>query len=61
MSNKDSRDIFIKRNAIIKSLRTDLEEQKFLEVETPMMHPIPGGANAKPFETHHNALDKNYI
>ena len=58
MSNKDSRDIFIKRNAIIKSLRSDLEEQKFLEVETPMMHPIPGGANAKPFETHHNALDK---
>ena len=58
MSNKDSRDTFIKRNAMIKSLRTDLEEQKFLEVETPMMHPIPGGANAKPFETHHNALDK---
>ena len=58
MSNKESRDIFIKRNAMIKSLRSDLEEQKFLEVETPMMHPIPGGANAKPFETHHNALDK---
>lgn len=58
MSNKDSREIFIKRNAMIKSLRADLEQEKFLEVETPMMHPIPGGANAKPFETHHNALDK---
>ena len=58
MSNKESREIFTKRNAIIKSLRHDLEAEKFLEVETPMMHPIPGGANAKPFETHHNALDK---
>jgi lysyl-tRNA synthetase class 2 len=58
MSNKDSREIVTKRNAIIKSLRHDLEAEKFLEVETPMMHPIPGGANAKPFETHHNALDK---
>ena len=58
MSNKDSREIFIKRNAMIKSLRADLEQEKFLEVETSMMHPIPGGANAKPFETHHNALDK---
>ena len=42
---------------MIKSLRADLEQKNFL-VETPMMHPIPGGANAKPFETHHNALDK---
>ena len=58
MSNPESREVFIKRNKIIKSLRTNLESNGFLEVETPMMHPIPGGANARPFETHHNALDK---
>ncbi len=59
MSNKESRDIFIKRNKIVQSIRKNLEEAGFLEVETPMMHPIPGGANAKPFKTHHNALDKD--
>ncbi len=58
MSNKESRDIFIKRNKIVQSMRKNLEDAGFLEVETPMMHPIPGGANAKPFRTHHNALDK---
>ena len=58
MSNKDSREIFVKRNKIIQSIRKNLEEAGYLEVETPMMHPIPGGANAKPFKTHHNALDK---
>ena len=58
MSNKDSREVFVKRNKIIQSIRKNLEEAGFLEVETPMMHPIPGGANAKPFKTHHNALDK---
>ncbi len=58
MSNKDSREVFVKRNKIIQSIRKNLEEAGYLEVETPMMHPIPGGANAKPFKTHHNALDK---
>ena len=58
MSNPESRELFVKRNKIIQSLRKNLEEEGFLEVETPMMHPIPGGANARPFETHHNALDK---
>ena len=58
MSNKDSRKVFVKRNKIVQSIRKNLEEAGFLEVETPMMHPIPGGANAKPFKTHHNALDK---
>ena len=58
MSNKDSREVFVKRNEIIQSIRKNLEEAGYLEVETPMMHPIPGGANAKPFKTHHNALDK---
>ena len=58
MSNKDSREVFVKRNKIIQSIRKNLEEAGYLEVETPMMHPIPGGANAKPFKTHHNAVDK---
>ena len=47
MSNKDSREVFVKRNKIVQSIRKNLEEAGFLEVETPMMHPIPGGANAK--------------
>ena len=58
MSNPESRELFVKRNKIIQSLRANLESEGYLEVETPMMHPIPGGANARPFETHHNALDK---
>lgn len=58
MSSQESRELFVKRNKIIQSLRKNLESEGFLEVETPMMHPIPGGANARPFETHHNALDK---
>ena len=58
MSNKESRETFVKRNKIIESIRNNMVAQNFLEVETPMMHPIPGGANARPFKTHHNALDK---
>jgi len=54
--NPDVRDIFFKRSQIIQSIRTFLLGHDFLEVETPMMQAIPGGAEAAPFTTHHNAL-----
>lgn len=57
ITNLDSRQTFILRSKIIQSMRRYLNEQGFLEVETPMLHSIPGGAAARPFETHHNALD----
>ncbi|MCP4692248.1 MAG: lysine--tRNA ligase [Desulfobacterales bacterium] len=55
--NADVRDIFIKRSKLIHSIRNFFLARDFLEVETPMMQPIPGGAEATPFSTHHNALD----
>ncbi|MEE4606794.1 MAG: lysine--tRNA ligase [Desulfobacteraceae bacterium] len=54
--NADTRDIFIKRSQIIQQIRDFFLDRDFLEVETPMMQPIPGGAEAAPFKTHHKAL-----
>ncbi len=56
MSNEESREKFLKRSLIVSSLRHYLEERHFIEVETPMLHPIPGGALARPFVTRHNVL-----
>ena len=58
MSNDEPKKVFLNRTKIIESLRNALKTRDFLEVETPMMHPIPGGAVARPFVTKHNALDR---
>ncbi|WP_230971625.1 lysine--tRNA ligase [Nitrogeniibacter aestuarii] len=55
--NEESRFTFVARSRMVQSIRNYMVHAGFLEVETPMMHPIPGGAAAKPFTTHHNALD----
>ena len=52
------RDTFVKRAKIIRGLRDHLDNLGFLEVETPVLQPLYGGANARPFSTHHNALDQ---
>jgi len=57
ITNDDARETFMRRSKIIQAIREFMTGHGFLEVETPMMHPIPGGAAAKPFATHHNALD----
>jgi lysyl-tRNA synthetase class 2 len=57
ITNDDSRQVFLLRSRILTAIRNVMTAADFLEVETPMMHPIPGGAAAKPFTTHHNALD----
>jgi len=57
ITNPASRDVFVKRSQIVQAVREFFVARGYLEVETPMMHPIPGGAAARPFVTQHNALD----
>ena len=57
IANPQVKEIFKKRSLLIKSIREFFDKRGFLEVETPILQPIPGGANARPFVTHHNALD----
>ncbi len=58
ITDDTSRQRFVARSKAVSGIRDFMVQHGFLEVETPMLHPIPGGANARPFETHHNALDQ---
>lgn len=59
--SEETRQTFIDRSKVVAAIRSFMLDNEFLEVETPMLHPIPGGASAKPFTTHHNALDMQMV
>jgi lysyl-tRNA synthetase class 2 len=60
MMSKETREIFEKKSIFWETIRAELKEHKFLEVDTPILEAIPGGAEAEPFVTHHNALDRDF-
>jgi lysyl-tRNA synthetase class 2 len=60
MIYKETRDIFVKKNIFWQTIRTFLAKQSFLEVQTPVLESVPGGADAEPFITHHNAMNRNF-
>ncbi len=60
LANEETRERFVRRAKMMATLRTELNSRGFLEIETPSLHPIPGGTSARPFMTHHNALDTDF-
>lgn len=60
LANKETRDIFVKKNIFWQTVRNFLAKEGFLEVQTPVLEDVPGGADAQPFVTHHNALDRDF-
>jgi lysyl-tRNA synthetase, class II len=59
--NRETREIFLKKNIFWKTIREYMSKEGFLEVDTPVLEAVPGGADAKPFVTHHNALDRDFF
>jgi lysyl-tRNA synthetase class 2 len=60
LANQETRELFMKKNLFWQTVRSLLSNEKFLEVQTPVLEHIPGGAEAEPFVTHHNALDEDF-
>ncbi len=60
LANEETRERFVRRAKMMTTLRSELDSRGFIEIETPSLHPIPGGTSARPFMTHHNALDTDF-